>query len=277
MQREKWSAELARFKMVNHALAYARRGWPVIPVWWPSYPGVCACPEGSECPNIGKHPLVSGGQLSATVDMEQIQAWWRKWPLANIAIATGEPCGFTVVDVDPKNGGQNTFSKLMEKFGRPDPTIVSVTGSGGRHILWKWNPEHRCSQNVRQGIDVRATGGYILAPPSMHESGYRYYWHKDGHPKMAKLDTAPYWVEDILRGVRLKSGQSSGIKGGPIAEGSRNMTLFRYACRFQRQALSDEDLANQVHALNVKLCKPPLGDKEVEKIIGSALRYPKGS
>ena len=276
MSQGKWSAELLRFKMVNHALAYARRGWPVIPIWWPSYAGVCACPESSDCPNVAKHPLVSGGQLSATTDMDQIRSWWAKWPDANIAIATGEACGFTVLDVDPDHGGQKTFSMLMAKFGRPDPTNVSVTGSGGRHILWRWREEHRCGQNIRPGIDVRAEGGYIIAPPSLHGSGYRYQWHKDGHPKDIGIGVAPGWVESILRGNRVRGERSSGIKGGPVAEGGRNVTLFKYACRFQRMALSDEDLSNKVHALNVKLCKPPLGDREVDKIIKSALRYKKG-
>ena len=264
-------------KMLDHAIAYARRGWPVFPIWWPVDIGQCACPEGSSCSSIGKHPLVPGGHLAATSEFGQVKAWWKCWPNASIAIATGPAAGFTVLDIDPDHGGQTTFSRMIKKFGRPDPTLVSLTGGGGRHVLWRWAPEHRCSQNVRPGIDVRSSGGYILAPPSMHASGVRYQWHEQGHPRRVRVGVAPGWIEALLRGVRTQNGTQGAIPTGPVAEGSRNRTIFQYACRFQRQALADDDLAQQVHELNVKLCQPPLPDREVEKIISSALRYQKGA
>lgn len=263
--------------MLGHALAYGRRGWPVLPVWWPSYAGECACPEGGNCSSPAKHPLVPGGHLSATTNREQIAAWWASWPHASIAIATGQPAGFSVLDIDPEHGGQQSFSRMMKQSGRPDPTLVSLTGGGGRHILWRWMPEHRCSQNVRAGIDVRSSGGYILAPPSLHASGVRYEWHDEGHPRSVRVGTAPDWIEALLRGQRAGASSGSGVPSGPFAEGERNRSLFQWACRWQRQNVPDVDLADRAHSLNVKACRPPLSDKEVEKIVGSALRYAKGS
>jgi putative DNA primase/helicase len=264
--------------MVGHALAYARKGWPVFPVWWPSYAGVCACREGADCTDPAKHPAVSGGSTAASTDCKQIEAWWRKYPLANIAIATGAPSGLTVLDVDERHGGNESLQELIKRHGKPEPTPVALTGGGGRHVLWAWRENHRCRQEVRKGLDVRAGGGYILAAPSLHASGVRYAWHEAGHPARIAVKPAPAWVEPLLCGT---SGgtrfQREPLPGGPIAEGTRNRTLFRWACRWQRLSMSDEDLANRLHDMNCKMCRPPLDDKEVEKIVGSALRYAKGA
>lgn len=264
--------------MVKHALAYASKRWPVFPVWWPSYAGVCACREGAECSAPAKHPLVNGGLAVATTDAKTIRLWWTKWPHANIAIATGAPSGLTVLDVDEDHGGNDSLQAIIKRYGRPEPTPVSLTGGGGRHIFWKFADGHRCRQAVRPGIDVRAAGGYVLAPPSLHASGIRYAWHEHGHPRSVVVKPAPVWAEALFSGAAVgKPLPRQSMQTGPIDEGTRNRTLFRWACRFQRLAMPDEDLSNRVHEMNAKLCRPPLDPKEVETIIGSALRYAKGT
>lgn len=277
MSVDDWEAELSRINMQAHALAYARRGWPVFPLWWASFAGVCACREGSDCSSPAKHPLITDCYEEATTNKQQITAWWHRWPHANIGVATGKPSGFTVLDIDTNHGGDRAFWQLRSKYGTPEPTLVSLTGGGGRHILWKWHPSHKCQQSIRPGIDVRSTGGHIVMPPSLHGSGIRYEWHPKGHPRVVKIADPPPWIEHILNGVRLTGRRNGSLPKGPIAEGGRNRALFRWACRFQRDELSDEELANRVHAMNTTQCKPPLDTKEVEKIIGSALRYPKGA
>src|SRR5262245_58666258 len=103
---EAWGQELSRVRMVSHALAYARKGWRVLPLWWPRFACVCACPAAAECGgNVGMHPILmgkdgSGGANGASTDEVTIRHWWAKWPHANIGIATGAVSGFVVLDVD---------------------------------------------------------------------------------------------------------------------------------------------------------------------------------
>ena len=62
------------------ALRYAELGYPVFP-----------CALGR------KQPVTSRGFLEATTDTSQIEAWWAKYPKANIGIPT---TGLVVIDVD---------------------------------------------------------------------------------------------------------------------------------------------------------------------------------
>jgi hypothetical protein len=61
---------------LDAALAYAARGWPVLPL-------------RGKVPRIRKAAGGSGVH-DATTDLEQIKQWWTKWPDANIGIACGE-------------------------------------------------------------------------------------------------------------------------------------------------------------------------------------------
>jgi hypothetical protein len=69
------------------ALAYAERGWPVIPVHHPVSNG-CSCAQ-PDCDSVGKHPRIKGWVKDATTAPAKIREWWGKSPDANIGIATG--------------------------------------------------------------------------------------------------------------------------------------------------------------------------------------------
>ena len=279
-----WADELVAVRMLPHALAYAKKGWRVLPVWWPKYPGVCSCRDAERCSSAGKHPIpmiAPDGVHSATSNPEIIRKWWDQYPLANIGIATGKVSGVTVLDIDRRHDGHISMEQLILRHGRPEQTPTAITGGDGRHIYWSWSKQHRCQQDVRAGIDVKSSGGYVLAAPSMHSTGIRYKWHEEGHPGRVSVKAAPPWADLLLSGKqpgRIRkpvNGRSTPLPIGNFDEGVRNTNLFRYACRWQRQALTDEDIANRVYDLNTK-CKPPLRDREVERIIRSALKYEKG-
>jgi hypothetical protein len=82
--------------ILGQALAYAATGWPVFPCRpdadpCPYLPGKCEC----------KAPVTLNGFKDATTGPALIRGWWRRWPDANVAIATGAP-GPDVLDVDIK-------------------------------------------------------------------------------------------------------------------------------------------------------------------------------
>lgn len=274
--------------ILPHALAYARKGWRVLPLWWPAGLGVCACPA-PDCKDPGKHPLVAGGAHAATTRAEQIEAWWRKWPQANVGIATGEASGIWVLDIDVHKGGGGAFRRAYSKpdRGRPVPTVTSITGSGGRHVIWRtWGAKVPNAINILPGVDLRGDGGLIVAPPSLHGCGERYRWHPQGRPGQVAVQSTPQWVRSIVDLARNGNGRQRppGSYTGPkpqidvdalpeFCEGERNRSLFRTLCRMIWEGRDAAEVEAAAHRVNNAKCKPPLPDREVAKIVNSAERY----
>ena len=132
------------------ALAYARAGWPVFP-----------CLAGM------KEPATKHGFLDATTESGQISHWWRSNPERNVGIATGAP-GPDVVDVDHHGERGNGFAALnrLKREGLVDnPGAIVRTPSGGMHLYFAGS-EQGCGKLPADHIDLKARGGYIVAPPS---------------------------------------------------------------------------------------------------------------
>ena len=145
------------------ALKYAAQGLSVFP-----------------CKPRGKTPLTKHGLKDATCDLDQIKAWWDRWPEANVAIATGAISGTIVLDVDPRHGGDDSLATLEASFGKLPETPTVLTGGGGLHIYFR-HPGIEIPNSagrVGPGIDVRGDGGYVIAPPSIHASGNEYLWKR---------------------------------------------------------------------------------------------------
>ena len=96
------------------ALYYSRLGLAVLPVHSPTDKG-CSC-GNPKCRSIGKHPRTKTGFKEATTDQKTIEDWWSRFPEANIGLVTGNLNGFFVLDVDPKNGGNESFKEVLAKL-----------------------------------------------------------------------------------------------------------------------------------------------------------------
>jgi hypothetical protein len=136
------------------------------------------------------------GCLDATSDEAQIRAWWSTHSDANIGVATGH--GLLVVDLDGDEGCLSLID-LCEKH-RPLPVTrcVSTGRVGGFHFwLRATGPAVRNSTGKRNGIapgiDTRGTGGYVVAPPSVHPSGLVYK-----SSPTAPIADAPQWLLALL-------------------------------------------------------------------------------
>lgn len=166
---------------LNAALEYARHGWPVFP---------CE----------GKKPLTAHGFQDASANALRIRYWWRRWPRANIGIPTGTPT-FTVLDVDGRNGGDDTLHELVTEHGELPTTPHVITGSGGSHYWFKPPAVAITSRAgaLGPGLDVKADGGYVIVPPSVHpNTGAEYAWDVYAHIDDVELAEMPPWMVDAL-------------------------------------------------------------------------------
>jgi hypothetical protein len=118
-----------------------------------------------------KRPLIEDWEEEASIDPKKIEEWWTRWPNANIATAPGRhEC--MVIDLDVKHGidGIENFRSLQLMNGDVPKTLLISTPSGGLHY-WFGIPSGRgippsSVGRIMPGIDVRASGGYVLLPPS---------------------------------------------------------------------------------------------------------------
>jgi len=160
---------------LDFALRYARLGFHVFPLH-SMLDGRCTC--AGECGrNAAKHPRVRGGFKAATTDARQIETWWRKWPDANVAIATGSISGIVVIDIDGTQG-LSTLQEIVNKHG-PLPRTAMVRTARGWHLYFRMPPGIAISCSAGDGLDVRGDGGYAVAPPSVHAAGHVYQWGSD--------------------------------------------------------------------------------------------------
>jgi hypothetical protein len=180
------------------ALDYAARAWPVFPLHTAAPTCSCGAPS---CERAGKHPRTKNGLKDATTNLDQVHAWWSQFPEANIGIVTGAVSGLAVVDVDANRDGLLRLGELEAKHGTLPETPTAQTGGGGMHLLFSLPVEGLTNSinRIAQGIDVRAEGGYIVAPPSRHASGRIYAWSSGFGPGDVPLAVMPTWLLERAR------------------------------------------------------------------------------
>ena len=252
------------------ALVYASRGWPVFPVHTPTG-AECSCGKPN-CEHAGKHPRTKHGFHDATTDQTTIQRWWTRWPDANIGIATGAASGLVVLDVDPRHGGDETLADLERKHGSLPNTVECLTGGGGRHIYFAHPGGQVKSRTIAPGVDVKADGGYIVAPPSVHASGRRYEWEVSSRPDDT-LVAPPKWLLTMVRRRDRRPEPATPDAPEYIPKHQRDNTLTSLAGTMRRRGMSEETICAALLAENRARCRPPLPPKDVRKIARSVSRY----
>jgi Bifunctional DNA primase/polymerase, N-terminal/CHC2 zinc finger len=185
--------------VLDAALHALRRGWSVVPMHSVAA-GRCSC-GATACPSLGKHPRVPWERFSLRrPDPDQVHRWWARWPTANLGVVTGVLSGLVVVDVDPRAGGDDALADLEARHGAFPDTVECLSGGGGMHLYFRHPGPHVRSGPVAAGIDVKADGGVVVAPPSVHRSGVRYVWEFGASPDEHELADLPAWLADrVLR------------------------------------------------------------------------------
>lgn len=265
---------------VELALYYARQGWRVLPLHAVQN-NHCTCGK-KHCPSKGKHPfaeLVPHGVKDATTDEITINDWWKRKPNANVGIATGKESDLVVLDVDDRHDGEKSLGELVAKFGQLPPTLQVITGGGGRHIYFKYpigfdNIKSTVGK-VGCGLDIRADGGYVVAPPSIHSSGNLYVWEISGSSN--EVADMPDWLLNLVKErVAHQGKQLNGKALQVIPIGERNNYLISQAGKMRQLGLDEDVILVLLKHINNTKCLPPLDEVEVEKIHSSILRYPSG-
>ncbi len=242
------------------ARAYARRGWSPVPI-----------------EPRGKRPLVAWLELQRRIaDDEEIAAWFARRPDANVGIVTGRVSGIVVFDVDACHGGLDSLGELQRAHATLPPTVEAVTGGGGRHLYFAHRePLLHNRVGLRPGIDLRAEGGCVVAPPSMHPSGRRYAWVPGHAPESLAPAPLPAWLVALLCGAA-QTGHSLAhwrelVRAG-VAEGERNNTLASLTGHLLWHGVDPAVALELLLAWNRMRCRPPLPDEEVARVVQSIAR-----
>jgi len=269
-----------RSLMHKNARWLAQHGLPIFPVHEPGKNDKCSCGD-ADCDSPGKHPRTKNGFYDATTDLKQIDEWWGVfYPQGNIGVPTGKTTGLLVVDIDPRNGGPTDRSDIAERLGLLPETAEVITGSGGRHLYFKY-AGGSVPPSLEPGIDLKGDGGYTILPPSLHSSGRRYE-HDGLQGHKALLNPAPIplpllqRIADKLQADAAKRANGNGnhpADGERIPEGQRSSTLTSLAGTMRRRGMSEDEIAAALLVVNEKRCEKPLPESEVRTIAKSVGRY----
>jgi hypothetical protein len=229
----------------------------------------CTC--GVEhCHSAGKHPTTKHGFQDASIEAPQVAEWWRERPRSNIAIATGARSGLVIFDIDPRNGGRESLTDLRQEFGPLPATVTALTGGDGQHYYFAHPGCYVKSRTLRPGLDIKADGGYVIAPPSLHISGQRYEWEVGLAPGEVSLAKLPPWFLQSDAPSRRSEPSTPTTR---IAQGTRNVELASLAGSMRRRGMTRDEIAAALHATYEGRCDPPLPRPEVDRIADSIARY----
>ncbi len=191
---------------VTLALSYASHGIPVFPCRAVDEVTDQYDPETGEIIVLkAKTPLVSNGFKGATIRERNINILWERNRGAMVGIPTGEQIGAWVLDVDvhkDDNGniinGYEALAALEAKYDVLPPTATARTAGGGEHRYFRHVPGVRNRGKLGDGLDVRGSGGYVIAPGSRTGDGREYVWLDYDGEGLPPLADAPAWLLELV-------------------------------------------------------------------------------
>jgi len=237
------------------ALIYASWGWHVLPV----------------LPN-SKAPATEHGVNDATTSPEQIARWWAQNPNFNIGIAAGARSGIVVFDVDPRNGGIESWEAWLAANGKiPADGAAQLTAGGGEHHIAVYDPDIR-SCKLAEGVDLLSDGRYFVAYPSAIE-GRRYEWEASSDPfdGVAPFPIPPAW-KAAYDALRRSETRGPALTDGLI-QGNRNSGLTALAGAMRHFGMGEAEILAALTITNETRCEIPLPSSELSQIVRSVSRY----
>lgn len=251
----------AASKIEQAAIDYLRRSWSVIPLR----------------PRT-KLPIIPWEEYQSRRATEaEIAAWFRRWPQANIGIVTGAISGLAVLDIDPRHSGEDSLRQLEGANAELPITVEAETGGGGHHFYFALpGPHLRNRAALAPGIDLRAKGGMVVAPPSRHPSGRHYRWLQGRDPASVAPAALPEWLMRLALGSDEPHGHSVAywrdlLRAG-AKEGVRNTTIASLAGHLLWHGVDPEVVTELLLCWNRVRCNPPLADDEVLRVAHNIIK-----
>ena len=209
---------------LDWALWWAAKGFSVVPVHYVKPDGSCSCSLGKDCPSPGKHPAPSRWKhyQKQRADEDTLTIWFDgRFKDYNIGVVTGEISGNVfAVDVDVAEGkpGADTLDDLCMANDDLPQTLEQITGSGGRHYLFR-APEGKTiatgANTLGDGVDTRGEGGFIVVAPSNHKSGGSYVANS------YDIEDAPDWLVTML-----ETDGTRPTASGPAMQNTANTNIW---------------------------------------------------
>jgi hypothetical protein len=215
----------------------------------------------------GKVPDEAHGFKDATVDAAEAFGRFNENPGAGLAIPTGEASGWTVIDVDPRNGGLSTLEALEREHGELPATAKQRTPSGGFHLLFRYDARLKPRNGaLGPGVDVKSDGGYIVVAPSAD-----YTWERS--PLDTELAPIPEWVLGAQVAPDGLRGDVPREMPEKIPYGRQHDHLVSLAGSMRRRGMSESAIAAALKAENQGRCERPGPDSNMERIARSAMQW----
>ena len=172
------------------ALHYVRHGLAVFPV----------PPDSKQSYKCAAHS--DGRAWGMTRDVAEIRRDFARWPNARIGIPTGAVNGIVVVETDtPEGHGVDGAAALAQLEAEHDPlpdTLQALSPSGSLHRYFRHPGAgikiKGSASELGAGLDVRADGQMVIAPPSINSDGRQYKW-LNRNP----IAALPAWLVELTR------------------------------------------------------------------------------
>ena len=252
--------------LLEHALAYARRGWHIYRCW----------------PATNNPSISSNGNKSATTDEEQIRRWWTEKPDCNPGVRL-DRSGLVVIDVDRHPDvpdGFESLARLESANGKLPLTLTATTPRHGEHRYFQIPAGiivPQIDKRTNPGIDLLWNGGSCLPPSYRDElkdgeqiTGY-YQWIDETVP------VAPFplnWVAGVgTLADSIATIRENIPEDAPLDVGDRNGALYRLGCALRRHGSTEDRIYEALAMENEARCNPPLPDAEVRSIARSTMRH----
>ena len=237
-----------------------------------------------------KSPLVAWKEYQKRLPtVDEVNNWFNLNPDANIGIVTGRVSNLVVFDFD----SASALEYVQEIGGLPESAVRVQTGKGFHFYMRHPDFDVASHVNTDLGLDIRAEGGYAVAPPSTHGSGRTYEWVEGSSFDDVSLAPCTPWMIEYLNGSakivpaadkkqtkdkpvktetiqtkekETKASEYTDLLKNGCSQGGRNQSTARLVGHFFKTGMRENEIWEMIQIWNRDQVKPPLGYDELKGI-----------